>query len=156
MTLGRLLDLEVVTSQGVRHIKPRTTWLATDGHGKSLVLCQVRKKATVRISGQVASLHKRFHRAESRGAWEGFTPDPHGKLRTIGLLRSLVYKVPPGSIKSPEKNPYHWHHKFGDTGHKGGTYPSYLYPAVQIDQKGNIFIVRRSGNIFKTSDWVRG
>ena len=71
-------------------------------------------------------------------------------------MKALVYTVP-RKINSPEKNPYQWHHAFGDTGHKGGDhYPERVMPALMKDQKGNLFFKRRPGNIYKVDQWIRG
>jgi hypothetical protein len=68
----------------------------------------------------------------------------------------LVYEVPQ-TVRSPGKNPYQWHHAFGDTGHKGGkAYSTAVMPWLARDSKGNLFFVRRQGNIFNVDSWLRG
>lgn len=158
MTIGRLLNIEIYDPRSQRTTKRsfKGKWLATSSSGKDLVVCTVKRQAPQTVNAQVASRHRRFHREASKGAWIGECPDPAGGLTQIGLLKALTYSVPGGKIRSPEKNPYHWHHAFGDTGHRGGSYPSSVYPAVLTDSKGNVFIRRRPGNIFKTTDWIRG
>jgi hypothetical protein len=158
MTLGRLVSLEVYDPDTGKTKKRsfRGKWLCTDASGKQLLICVVKRKASQGLSPAVKQRHQRFHNAAPKGAWEGEHPDQVGKLQQIGLVKALTYSVPQSKIKSPEKNPYHWHHAFGDTGHKGGKYPVKVYPQLLEDEAGNLFIRRRSGNIFRTTDWIRG
>lgn len=161
MTLGKLLNLEVYDPATKRTTKRVMTgkWLATSPHGRDLLICTVRSTSAGRTqqpNAQVAARHRKFHGQPPKGTWVGECPEPVGALRQVGLLKALTYAVPGSKIRSPEKNPYHWHHAFGDTGHKGGTYPASVYPAVMKDTRGNLFIRRRPGNIFKTTDWIRG
>jgi hypothetical protein len=158
MTLGRLLNLEIIDPRTGRVVKRRCAnkWLVTTSSGKDLLICTAGRSVSHRLSGDIVARHRKFHRSNPRGAMLGEHPDPVGPLRQVGLLKALTYSVPGGKIKSPEKNPYHWHHKFGDTGHRGGDYPSRVYPAVYTDSRGNLYIKRRPGNIYKTTDWIRG
>lgn len=159
MTLGRLISFEIYDpkTKKTKVKRFRQKWLATSPNGRTLSICTVSKRApTANPSKAVKKLHKQFHRSDPKGMWEGHTPEPAGKLKQIGWLKALTYSVPRSKIKSPEKNPHFWHHSFGDTGHRGGDYHPKYFPAVMQDERGNLFVRRRPGNIFKTSDWVRG
>lgn len=158
MTLGRLVNIEVYDPVTKKTTKRsfRGKWLATDAGGKKLLICTVTGRSNTKLSSAVAARHRRFHQEPPKGAWAGDHPTPVGKLRQVGLVKALTYSVPSSKIRSPEKNPYHWHHAFGDTGHRGGRYPEKVMPALMQDAKGNLFIKRRTGNIFKTTDWIRG
>lgn len=158
VTLGRLINIEVYNPQSRKVTKKafKGKWLCTSGNGKDLLLCRILGPSDRRVSGAVAARHRKFHKESSKGAWKGELLEPVGRLRQVGLLKALTYEVPNSKIRSPEKNPYHWHHAFGDTGHRGGSYPSKYFPAVLQDSKGNFFFKRRPGNIFKNTDWIRG
>ncbi len=158
VTIGRLVNVEIYDPKTKKTTKRtlRGKWLATSPHGRDLHICKVTGKSPAKVSPAVRKRHKRFHAAEPKGVMAGEIPDPKGKLTQVGLIKALTYTVPQSRIRSPEKNPYHWHHKFGDTGHEGGTYPPRYYPALMQDSQGNLFIRRRKGNIFKTTDWIRG
>jgi len=158
MTIGRLVNLEILDPATGKVTKRRLSgrWLATSDHGRDLLICRVTASSKSHVQGAVADRHRRFHREPPKGAWIGDCPDPQGQLKQIGLLKALTYAVPGSQIRSPEKNPYHWHHAFGDTGHRGGEYPQRVMPGVYTDSRGNLFIRRRPGNIFKTTDWIRG
>lgn len=158
VTLGRLINIELYAPASGRTTKRsmRGKWLCTSGSGRDLLVCRVTGTHTGKVSGAVAARHTQFHKTPSKGAWKGELMEPVGALKEIGLLKALTYEVPGSQIRSPEKNPYHWHHAFGDTGHRGGSYPTKYYPAVMQDSKGNLFFKRRPGNIFKNTDWIRG
>lgn len=158
VTIGRLLNIEIYDPDTKKTSKRSFAgkWLCTSASGKDLLICKVTKLGSAKLNPAVAARHKRFHKQAPKGSWIGDCPDPQGVLKPIGLLKALTYSVPNGSIRSPEKNPYHWHHAFGDTGHRGGSYPPKVFPQLLQDTKGNLFIKRRAGNIFKTTDWIRG
>lgn len=158
VTLGRLINIEIYDPATGKTTKRamRGKWLCTSGDGKDLLLCRVIGPHQGKVSGAVAARHKLFHKQASKGAWRGELMEPQGALKQIGLLKALTYEVPGSDIRSPEKNPYHWHHAFGDTGHKGGSYPPKFFPAIMQDRKGNLFFKRRPGNIFKNSGWIIG
>ena len=151
LCLGKLVKLEL--NEGKKaSVKGR--WLAYDG--RNLHICTVTGTSKAKLPAAVARRHRKFHGMDPKGEpFCGDCPSPHGKLKQLGLLKALVYTVPK-KINSPEKNPYHWHHAFGDTGHAGGTYPESVMPALMQDERGNVFIKRRKGNIFKVDDWIRG
>ncbi len=157
--VGRLLSLEVLdpSTGRTRTIRPSKRWLGWAVGKKSYCICRVLKPAKIqKLPAAILAAHRKFHQAPSRGAMMVDVPSPAGKLAQVGLVKALVYDVP-RSIRSPGKNPYHWHHAFGDTGHKGGdSYPTKLLPALMRDSNGNLFIKRRPGNIFTVDTWLRG
>lgn len=151
--IGRLVSLEVLGDDGrVRVLPMRGRWLAWDGRRFHIV--ERRAKRSAALPARTKAMHRRFHRADPRGAYEVVSPDPVNPLRQVGLLKALTYDS--SDIDSPSKQKYHWHHAFGDTGHKGGSYPTRVMPALKADAKGNLFIVRRPGNIFRVDEWLRG
>jgi hypothetical protein len=156
MTLGQLKSMTVVLpGGGTRKHSYRNLWLCTRT-GTDLVICRVTKKRSgKRLSAAVAKRHRRFHGAEARGAMEGEMPAPSGRLSEVGLVKELIYYVPE-QIKSPEKNKILWHHAFGDTGHTGMRFPPKFYPRLMKDRKGNLFLRRRNGNIYRVTDWIVG
>lgn len=158
VTIGRLVNVEIYDPKTKKTTKRsfRGKWLATSAHGRDLLICKVTGKSNAKVNAAVRERHKKFHATEPKGTMAGDLPSPVGRLKQVGLLKALTYTVPQIKIRSPEKNPYHWHHNFGDTGHRGGSYPSKYFPALLQDDRGNLFIRRRKGNIFKTTDWIRG
>ncbi len=169
--VGRLLSLTVLDQKTGRTstIRPAKRWLAWAVKKRTYCICRVLAPRRIDTSGfvgtgqkfpklpaEVRAAHAKFHAAAPRGAMAVDVPTPSGPLRLIGLVSALVYDVP-HSIRSPEKNKFHWHHAFGDTGHKGGdTYSTRVMPALMKDRKGNLFIRRRPGNIFTVDTWLRG
>lgn len=132
----------------------RGKYLAT-ASGKDLIVVVAKRKTNKPLSASTLKRHKKFHKTKPTEVWEGEHPDPVGKTRQIGLLKSLVYFVP-RSFGSPEKKEINWDHAFGDTGHEGKKYPPKYYPALMQDSKGHLYIKRRPGNIYKTTDWIVG
>lgn len=163
LTLGKLVNMEVFDPDTGKTKKLRLAnkWVASDSGGRTLHFCTVkRKNSKRRIPAATAKAHRKFHgKNGDDNAWEGDCPKPNGKLRQVGLVKAITYRVPE-DIESPEKNPYHWHHAFGDTGHENGErrtdYPAKFYPALMRDARGNYFLKRRPGNIFKVTDWIIG
>ena len=156
--LGTLHQLEVLDpkTKRVRSLYVRNKWLAWDPKRRAFHICRLVRAAAGRGLGGVAALHRRFHEAGPSRAVVVDVPTPAGAIRQMGLLRALTYRVPK-KTKSPGKNPYTWHHAFGDTGHQGGDkYPERVMPALLCDSKGNLFIQRRPGNIFRVDTWLRG
>lgn len=158
VTVGRLVNVEIYDPKTKRTTKRsfRGKWICTSAGGRDLLICRVTGKSNKKLNPKVVARHKRFHNEPPKGSWVGELLEPKGKLRQVGLLKALTYSVPGSKIRSPEKNPYHWHHAFGDTGHKGGSYPPKYFPAVYEDEQGQLFFKRRPGNIFKITDWIRG
>ncbi len=156
--LGTLDALEIIPEgeQEPRMLRFRGEWLAWDPTKRRFLIGKpgaVRKAA---LPKQILTMHRRFHESAPQSVRVAKAPDPVGKLRQVALVKALTYRVP-RSVRSPGKNPYTWHHAFGDTGHKGGdTYPRRVMPALMMDTKGNIFIHRRPGNIFRVDTWLRG
>jgi hypothetical protein len=156
--LGQLTALEVLDPKTKRTVtkRMRGRWLAWDPRKRAFHLCTMASKAGGRLPASVERAHRKFHQAPSAKAVMANVPDSAGGEITVGLVKSLTYLVPP-QINSPEKNPHHWHHAFGDTGHKGGDhYPERVMPALVRDRAGNLFIRRRPGNIFRVDTWLRG
>lgn len=156
LCIGRLVRLELVEKDSDREasISPKGKWLAWDG--KNMHICTVTGQTAAKLPETVRKRHEKFHNRAPQGRpFTADCPTPSGKLVFLGLLKALVYKVPK-KVSSPNKNPYLWHHNFGDTGHKGGEYPKTVMPAMMKDQKGNLFIKRRKGNIYTVDEWLRG
>ncbi len=152
LCLGRLTALYMVEPRRV--IDTGGKWLAWDR--RTLHICTVSGKTHAKLPNGVVKKHNLFHGAPPKGEpFKGDCPKPVGALRPVGLIRGLIYWVPKG-IKSPTKNGAFWKHKFGDTGHRGGTYPTRVMPALMEDSVGNLFIRRRPGNIYNVDEWVRG
>lgn len=158
LAIGTLFDLEVERGGKTQHLKPRGRWLAWDKSRKAfhVVKAKRRQRGLGGLAPAVLSAHRKFHDSDPLGSMLAEVPTPKGEVVELGLLRSLTYRVP-RQVKSPEKNPYVWHHAFGDTGHKGGTsYPDRVKPMLMRDAAGNFFIHRRPGNIFNVDQWLRG
>lgn len=171
--VGRLLSLEVLDPKTGRTktIRPSKRWLAWMPKKRAYCIVRVLGKPTglgnfaLVGTGQrtvaealklITPAHARFHQAKPKTVVRVDVPTPKGKLQQVGLVKALVYDVP-RTVRSPEKNPHHWHHAFGDTGHKGGDhYPLKVLPALMKDRAGNLFIRRRPGNIFTVDTWLRG
>ncbi len=154
--IGRLLELEVLQNGRVRKMRLKGRWLAWEPGKRCFHVCRPKGRASGSLDSSVSKAHRRFHQAAARGAMCADVPEMSGELRDLGLVKALVYDVP-ASVRSPGKNPYQWHHAFGDTGHKGGdSYPEKVMPALKRDKRGNLFIVRRPGNIFRVDTWLRG
>ena len=151
LCIGRLTKLEL---QPRGSIGLRNKWLAWDG--RNLHICTVSGTMRAKLPAAITAKHRKFHDAPPKGEpFRGDCPKMQGKLTEIGLVKALVYIVP-RKINSPQKNPYKWHHKFGDTGHEGGSYPERVMPMLVKDQAGNLFFKRRKGNIYSVDQWLRG
>ncbi len=152
LCLGKLIKLELADGK-----KPsvKNRWLAWDG--RNLHICTVKGTTKASLPSAITAKHRKFHGQDPKGQpFVGDCPTPVGRCTQVGLVKALVYTVP-RKINSPEKNPYQWHHAFGDTGHEGGdSYPERVMPALMKDQKGNLFFKRRPGNIYKVDQWIRG
>ena len=159
LCIGKLTHLEVMQPGGAgRHtIRLKNRWLAWDLGRRCFHICRVTGHDSTNPTGPIAKAHRRFHTvAPSAGTFRAVAPDTTGGLIDVGLLRSLVYKVP-NDVKSPGKNRYNWHHALGDTGHEGGEdYPEKVMPMLKRTRSGEYVIVRRVGNIFRVDTWLRG
>jgi|HubBroStandDraft_2_1064218.scaffolds.fasta_scaffold104468_3 hypothetical protein len=156
--IGRLINLQLVDPTTGKQSTRRTPgkWLGWDTRARQFLICTVRGRSASSLPADVVRAHKRFHQAAPNGrARLVEAPSPIGAQRQIALIKALSYFVPK-SVISPGKNPYGWHHAFGDTGHKGGTYTAKVMPALVRDSRGNLFIKRRKGNIFTVDTWLRG
>ncbi len=156
--VGRLTSLELLNpSTGkVTTRMIRGKWLAWRPKARAFVICNVvRKNPMSKLSPAIQRAHRKFHLAASSRAKVIDAPTPSGALRDVGLIKALTYDVP-NEIISPSKNKAHWHHAFGDTGHKGGKYTPKVMPMLCVDRKRQLFICRRKGNIFTVDSWLRG
>lgn len=156
LCIGRLIRLELVEpdSDKVATLRLKNKWLASNG--RDLYICTVKGATTAKLPSGIRAKHKKFHNAEPKGKpFVGECPTKSGSTKVLGLIKALVYTVP-RKINSPEKNPYLWHHAFGDTGHEGKEYPKKVMPALLQDSKGNLFFKRRAGNIYRVDQWLRG
>ncbi len=156
LCIGRLTKLELVEpdSDKVATLRLKDKWLASNG--RDLYICTVKGTTTAKLPPGIRKKHKKFHDAEPKGQpFVGECPSKSGPTTMLGLVKALVYTVP-RKIHSPEKNPYLWHHSFGDTGHEGKEYPKRVMPALLRDAKGNLFFKRRPGNIYRVDQWLRG
>ena len=158
LTIGHLKRIELLDPQSGRTAfkSMKGKWLAWDTAKNNYLICTVKGKIPGRLPSSIAAKHRKFHCADPNPvSMRGECPSPSGALRPIGLLKSLVYKVP-SSIHSPGKNGSLWNHELGDTGHRGGSYSPKVMPLVLQDSRGNIFFRRRKGNIYKVDTWLRG
>ncbi len=155
--VGRLTSLEILNPDTGKVTAKRVTgkWLGWNPRKRAFVICSVKKRNPAKVSSAIERAHRKFHLAPSTGSFVIDAPTPKGVLRQVGLLKALTYDVPK-QIKSPSKNAAHWHHAFGDTGHKGGVYTPKVMPALCLDSKRVPFICRRKGNIFTVDSWLRG
>lgn len=156
--IGRLMSLEIVDAHGRRSTR-RTpgAHLAWDGRRRSFVIGHSPKEAggLGNIPGGVLSAHRRFHGASAERAITLDIPDG-APTQMLGLIDALTYQVP-HKINSPTKLRHYWRHKFGDTKHSGNSDKgTRVMPALGRDNAGRLHIVRRPGNIFKVTDWLRG
>lgn len=154
--LGTLVNLEIIQPGGrsAKTLRTPGRWLAWDG--QAFHICRIAGGTRPLTDSATIRRHRQFHGQPPAGGRVVDRPAPVGALRQIGLLKALTYRVP-SHVRSPEKNPYLWHHAFGDTGHKGGDhYPEKVMPALMRDANGNLFIKRRPGNIFRVDQWLRG
>lgn len=160
--IGRLTSLELFDPQSGRSrtIAIRGKYLAWRPKARAFSICTIVKKYAGRVSPSIEKAHRKFHLAPSRRALVINRPEPKGALKQVGLIKALTYFTPNPSaldgINSPSKNNANWHHAFGDTGHRGGTYTPKVMPALCRDQRKNMFICRRKGNIFTVDSWLRG
>ena len=156
--IGTLTGLEILdpATGRTRRMGFRGKWLAWNPGQKCFHICVVKSRAAQALPPSLAKIHRRFHDADPGAAVAVDVPASSGGETQVGLVKALTYRVP-RQVKSPEKNPYVWHHAFGDTGHKGGdAYPQKVMPALVRDSRGNLFIRRRPGNIFRVDTWLRG
>jgi hypothetical protein len=157
--IGTLSSLEVENKGKVTRVSCSGRWLAWEPRARKFHICkpQRQRAGAAGLSPAIKTAHRKFHGEVASKALVADVPTPRGRLKSLGLLRSLVYRVPSRMVLSPEKNPYAWHHAFGDTGHKGGAkYPDRVKPQLCRDDAGNLFICRRKGNIFTVDTWLRG
>jgi hypothetical protein len=156
--IGRLSNIELVDPTTGRTSTRKTPgkWLGWDPTKRQFLICTVKGRSAARLPAHVVRAHRRFHdHAPASGGRLVDAPSPVGTCAQVALIKALSYFVPK-QVVSPGKNPFGWHHAFGDTGHKGGTYTAKVMPALVRDSRGNLFIKRRKGNIFTVDTWLRG
>lgn len=156
--VGRLIALRLVDpNTGKKSILTTPgKWLGWNPTARQFLICVPKGKTTKRLPPHIVRAHRRFHdHAPAAGAKLVEAPSPVGKCQQVALIHRLDYYVP-DEVISPEKNQSGWKHKFGDVGHKGGTYTAKVMPALVRDSRGNLFIKRRKGNIFTVDTWLRG
>jgi hypothetical protein len=90
-------------------------------------------------------------------------PASNGNRRVLGLIESVTYTA--GSVHSSSKGSHHWIHQFGDSGERGHgpassqqetQFDDSLFPQLEIDSAGNLFVARRSGNRYLVREWIIG
>lgn len=163
--IGKLKRIEVVHPQtgrrgsiGARRLGGLI--LAWDPKGKGSFVIAEGARPSPQVLGNIPpaihKAHRRFHGADASTAIVAEVPDRVGKVERVALIDAIVYEVPK-RVKSPTKNGYLWHHKFGDTKHSGNSDKgTKVMPWLGRDADGNLSIIRRPGNIFKVTDWLRG
>jgi len=158
LSIGRLTSVTLLDPDTgkVATIRPRKKWLAWDKAKRNFAVCTIQRKVRNNLPSGIIRQHSKFHNAPpSEGALKGTNPAASGALKTLGLVKALVYVVPK-NIHSPNKNGSVWHHSFGDTGHRGGAYSPKVMPMLMQDKSGNLFFKRRRGNIYRVDEWLRG
>lgn len=163
--IGKLKKIEVIHPETGRRgtVSGRRLaglLLAWDPRGKGNFVIAENARPNPRIASRIpAAIHKahrRFHGADAHTAISAEIPDRVGQVEKVALIDALVYEVPK-KVKSPTKNGYLWHHKFGDTKHSGNSDKgTKVMPWLGRDAGGNLSIIRRPGNIYKVTDWLRG
>lgn len=163
--LGRLVDLIIRDAQSQRlrltpHIEQ---WLAWKPDTRDLVVLRPGTGDDVPTKQRDVSRHHRFHGAGPDRARPMEWPASRGKVRTLGLIESVTYVAT--GIHSPSKGSHHWIHQFGDRGKRGhglantnesNPYAQRLYPRLDVDGGGNLFIARLPGNRYVVQDWIIG
>lgn len=161
--MGNLIQLEVQTSDGTKVLrmdKP-LAWLPRGAKTGDLVIGKIIGKGRVEeLAPAVRKVHAKFHQNQPSKAVRMVTND-RGPWREVGLIVSLTYRVPKG-IRSPQKNPYLWHHLFGDHGEHGHgeyenrptKYPPRYFPMLKVNPQGHLKICRRSCNRYFVTDWL--
>lgn len=163
--LGRLVDLIICDAQGQRlRLTPHgEQWLAWNPNTRDLVILRPCRGEAVVAKQRDARRHRTFHGAAPKQARPMEWPAPSGNLRALGLIESVTYTAE--GIRSPSKGSHHWIHQFGDRGERGhgpatsqetSQFDDRLFPRVDVDPTGNLFVVRRSGNCYLVRDWIIG
>ena len=163
--LGRLVDLVIRDAQGQRQRVTTSSelWLAWKSDTRDLVILRPGHGDGVATTRSAAQRHKTFHDAAPTQARSMEWPAPNGKLRSLGLIESVTYTAT--GIHSPSKGTHRWIHQFGDRGERGhglsralatSNYAKRLMPSLDVDEAGNLFLVRRYGNRFVVRDWIVG
>jgi hypothetical protein len=165
--LGRLVELRVRSPAGESiRVKPTgARWLAWKPDSHDLVVLHPALPAVRGLPSEgFRKRHVRFHAAPPAAARIMDWPKPDGQTRPLGLVEAVIYDA--SGIDSPSKGRHQWIHHFGDRGshhhHHGsapadpGHFPERVMPHLDVDQSGNLFIVRRPGNRYRVGDWIRG
>ncbi len=159
--LGKLDEIVVETGGRTFHLDSKTLHVAWVQSKRDLALVLKSRAKPGKVDAQSVAIHQKFHASPMTKAVAYEWPTPVGRLRKIGLIRSLTYVVPPG-VNSPTKHGFKWVHAFGDHGESGHgpmrngekVYPDMLKPSLCEDEKGNYFVCRRPGNKYKVTDWI--
>lgn len=163
MLLGTLNGLTLHGREPCSKLALKGWYVGYIPEGKRLVLMRkTRRELPVEaLSSSVRARHRQFHEEAPKKAILYDMPNTRGQKQEVGLIESLTYVVPP-SVKSPSKSGYRWVHAFGDHGESGHgemtdepkEYPTYLMPALDVDQAGNLSIRRRPGNKYDVTEWI--
>lgn len=172
--LGRLVDLIVRNEKGIRQrvLLRSERWLAWKADTRELiVLIPLHAYKKVDVRDKEYRQHTLFHGAVPHKTQSMQWPQPEGDVKTLGLIESVTYRAT--GIQSPAKGPHYWIHQFGDRGQHGhdsvpdtvpktlpkaqeSPYPESSMPRLDVDEDGNLFITRRSGNKYSVRDWIIG
>ena len=165
--MGRLVMLHIRNESGdsIHKVNRALAWRPAGRSGKQgslLVGTEIGAGNPQTLSKSVVTIHNKFHQAPPQAAKRIQFPDRNkGSWRPIGRLVALTYRVPKG-IRSPQKNPYLWHHWFGDHGERGHgeatdhdpQYPERYFPRVLVNEHMDFIIERVYGNRFFVTDWL--
>ena len=163
LQLGKIIEFEVINpktkAEGKVNARTkqigklmRNARLAWTGNGKrgTLHICTPIKNSRYNgkkhtVSKNVRRKHMNFHGADVGRVLPANMPKRPRKVTQIGLVKAVVYQAV--GIKSPSKQKRHWHHLFGDSGHRGLKKGPRYMPMLATDGK-NLFIIRRPGNTY--------
>jgi hypothetical protein len=163
--LGRLVDFIIRDTQGQRlRVTPADDrWLAWKPDSRDLVVLRPGEGQETHTERSAAVRHEKFHGASPKLIRVMELPVLRGKIKILGLIESVTYCA--DGIHSPMKKSHYWVHQFGDRGEHGhGTaqlhvpshYQERCMPRLDVDEVGNLIIVRQSGNHFTVRDWIIG
>ncbi len=161
--LGRLVDFIIrdALGQRLRVTSSSELWLAWKSDTRDLVILRPGHGSDAVAKRKELQRHKIFHGAAPTQTRSMEWPNPNGKIQSLGLIESVTYTAT--GIRSPSKGPHHWIHLFGDhgehghgTAHASSDYPEHCMPSLDVDQAGNLYIIRRERNRFAVRDWIIG
>ena len=163
--LGRLVDFIIRDNDGQRlRATPRgERWLAWKADTRDLVVLLPGGGRGSHPNRSDAKRHYTFHGAEPQRSRHMKWPASSGGRRTLGRIEAVTYTA--DGIRSPSKGSHHWVHQFGDHGERGhgparsqkADQYSYLFcPLLEIDEAGNLFVVRCRSNRYLVRNWIIG